>query len=39
MAKGVYRPSFDCTMKSLSYNNFCPVCQKAIRDMLEVYTR
>ncbi len=39
MAKGVYRPSYDCTMKSLSYNNFCPVCQKAIRDMLEIYTR
>lgn len=39
LTKGIYRPSHDCTMKSLSYNNFCPVCQKAIRDMLEYYTR
>ncbi|MHC1777819.1 MAG: M64 family metallopeptidase [Lentimicrobium sp.] len=39
LTKGIYRPSYDCTMKSLSYNNFCPVCQKAIRDMLEYYTR
>lgn len=39
MTKGVYRPSDDCTMKSLSYNNFCPVCKKAIRDMLEIYTK
>lgn len=39
MTKGVYRPSHDCTMKSLSYNNFCPVCQKAIRDMIETYTK
>jgi len=38
VAKGVYRPSYDCTMKSLSYNNFCPVCNKAVRDMLEFYT-
>lgn len=38
MTKGVYRPAHDCTMKSLSYNNFCPVCKKAIRDMLETYT-
>lgn len=38
-AKGVYRPSHDCTMKSVSYNNFCPVCRKAIQDMLEFYTK
>lgn len=37
MAKGIYRPSWDCTMKSLSYNNFCPVCQQAIRGMLDAF--
>ena len=30
-AKGIYRPYHDCTMKSKSINNFCPVCQRAIR--------
>jgi hypothetical protein len=39
MTKGIYRPSHDCTMKSLSYNNFCPVCQQAIRDMMETYIK
>lgn len=38
MAKGIYRPAHDCTMKSISYNNFCPVCQRAIRAMLDFYT-
>ena len=36
-AKGVYRPMFDCTMKSISYNNFCPVCKKAIQNMIDFY--
>jgi hypothetical protein len=38
-AKGVYRPMQDCTMKSISYNNFCPVCKKAIQDMIDFYTK
>lgn len=37
--KGMYRPAWDCTMKSLSYNNFCPVCEQAIRDMLETFIK
>ncbi|MBM4159401.1 MAG: peptidase M64 [Ignavibacteria bacterium] len=37
VAKGVYRPVFDCTMKSRSYNNFCPVCTKAIKEMIDYY--
>jgi len=39
MTKGIFRPAHDCTMKSLSYNNFCPVCQKAIREKIEFYTK
>ncbi|MBK9355857.1 MAG: peptidase M64 [Bacteroidales bacterium] len=35
--RGIFRPSFDCTMKSLRYNNFCPVCQQSIRKMMEFY--
>ena len=38
-AKGVYRPSLDCTMFSLSVNNFCPVCKRAIQEMIDFYTK
>lgn len=38
-AKGVYRPTLDCTMKSTKYNYFCPVCQKALMEMIDFYTR
>lgn len=38
ISKGVYRPKIDCTMKSISVNNFCPVCSKAIQDMIDFYT-
>lgn len=37
MTKGIYRPSFDCTMKSISYNNFCPVCSDALTRKIESY--
>jgi len=36
--KGVYRPKQDCTMKSISYDNFCPVCKKAIIEMINYYS-
>jgi len=38
-AKGIYRPNQDCTMKSISINNFCPVCKKTIQDMIDFYTK
>lgn len=31
MAKGIYSPMEDCRMKSNKPDNFCPVCQEAIR--------
>jgi hypothetical protein len=37
-AKGVYRPKQDCTMHSISVNNFCPVCYKTILDMISFYS-
>lgn len=37
--EGVYRPKMDCTMKSISVNNFCPVCRKAIQEMIDFYTK
>jgi hypothetical protein len=36
--KGVYRPVLDCSMKSNSVNNFCPVCRSAIVKMIGYYT-
>ena len=36
--KGVYRPKQDCTMKSIIVDNFCPVCKRAIVQMIDFYT-
>jgi hypothetical protein len=36
-AKGVYRPKQDCTMFSISVDNFCPVCSNAIVEMINFY--
>lgn len=38
VAKGVYRPMQDCSMKSISVDNFCPVCRRAIKRMIDFYT-
>jgi len=32
--KGVYRPVHDCSMRSIRNDDFCPVCTKAIIDMI-----
>ncbi len=37
MAKGIYRPYIDCTMKSVQYDAFCPVCRRAIKRMILFY--
>jgi hypothetical protein len=39
MEKGVYRPYIDCSMNVVRFNNFCPVCQRAIVRMIEFYSR
>ncbi|KAA6310349.1 hypothetical protein EZS27_038332, partial [termite gut metagenome] len=38
LAKGIYRPSFDCRMKTNEYPSFCPVCQRAIEKIIRFYT-
>lgn len=38
-ARGIYRPYLDCSMNVIKFNNFCPVCQRAIRRMIEYYAR
>lgn len=37
-AKGIYRPMQDCSMKSATVNNFCPVCKRAIQQMMDFLT-
>ncbi|MGD8305638.1 MAG: M64 family metallopeptidase [Ignavibacteria bacterium] len=38
MPKGIYRPKQDCVMKSFKAGNFCPVCKRAIQQMIDFYT-
>lgn len=38
-SKGVYRAFIDCRMKTNEAPAFCPVCQRALRRMIEFYTR
>jgi len=36
--KGMYRPVHDCKMRSNATKTFCPVCLKAINDLIKFYT-
>lgn len=38
VAKGVYRPRMDCSMFSISVDNFCPVCSNAILNLIKFYS-
>lgn len=35
---GIYRPYLECTMKSVRYDGFCPVCRVAIARMILFYS-
>lgn len=37
--KGVFRPTPNCMMKTLKVPIFCPVCNKAIEDVINFYTK
>jgi hypothetical protein len=37
-AKGIYRPAYDCRMRTNEYPTFCPLCQRAIRRIIDFYT-
>ena len=37
--KGVYRPAQDCRMRTNQNPNFCDVCQRALRRLIDLYTR
>ena len=36
-SKGVFRPYYDCRMKSNSALGFCPVCQESIRRVIKAF--
>lgn len=36
--KGVYRPCEDCRMRTNTHPEFCPVCQRAILNLISFYT-
>ncbi|MBN1990486.1 MAG: peptidase M64 [Bacteroidales bacterium] len=39
VTKGVYRPAYDCRMRTNSASGFCPVCQRAIERVIETYVK
>ncbi len=39
ISKGVYRPTQHCTMNSIVYDDFCPVCLKALEEIIEYYAK
>ena len=38
MEKEIYRPKVDCSMRSIKVDNFCPVCKRAIQQMINFYS-
>ena len=38
MSEGAYRPYPECRMKINEYPVFCPVCERAIRTIIDYYT-
>jgi hypothetical protein len=38
-AKGIFRPEFDCRMKSNSSKGFCKVCSEALQEVMDFYTK
>jgi len=39
VAKGVFRPWRNCTMKDKVYNGFCPVCKESFYKVFEYYSK
>lgn len=37
ISKGIYRPVHNCSMNTICYDNFCPVCKEAIQKMIDFY--
>lgn len=39
VSKGVYRPRYDCMMKTFKGDTFCPACAEAIQEMIDFYSK
>lgn len=39
LKKGIYRPTMDCSMRSVRNDYFCPVCRDAITKMILFYAK
>jgi len=39
MQYGYFRPAIDCIMFTRNHNAFCPVCQQALEDIIDQYSR
>ena len=39
LKKGVYRPVQDCRMRVNNVPAFCPVCQRALKDLVNYYVK
>jgi len=37
-SKGIFRPEYDCRMKSNADKGYCSVCREAVKKMIEFYT-
>lgn len=37
-AKGIYRPAYNCRMRTNEYPSFCPACRRALQRLIEFYT-
>ncbi len=38
-AKGIFRPEFDCRMKSNGMKGYCSVCREAVKKVIEYYIK
>lgn len=38
-SKGIYRGAFNCRMRTNHYPTFCAVCENALREMIDFYTK
>jgi len=39
VAKGVYRPAYDCIMRTINFKKYCKVCTSNIQKMIDFYTK
>ena len=39
LTKGMYSPAQDCRMRSNIPKGFCPVCERAIRQVVDFYVK